>query len=114
MREPGSGSREVVTQVLAAHGIEPLRTLEIGSTAAIKQVVAAGVGISIVSVVTVEDQVRLGRLKILDMRDLTIERTLWQLKLPGRVAMPAARAFEKMLLDRSGFPDEKPKQAASA
>ncbi|MGZ3272099.1 MAG: LysR substrate-binding domain-containing protein, partial [Croceibacterium sp.] len=51
VREPGSGSREVVTQALAAHGIEPLRTLEIGSTAAIKQVVAAGLGISIVSVV---------------------------------------------------------------
>jgi DNA-binding transcriptional LysR family regulator len=114
VREPGSGSREVVTQALAAHDIEPLRTLEIGSTAAIKQVVAAGVGISIVSVVAVEDQVRLGRLKVLDLDDLKIERTLWQLKLPGRVAMPAARAFEKMLLDRSAFPDEKLGQAASA
>ena len=38
---------------------------------------------------------------------MKIERTLWQLKLPGRVAMPAARAFEKMLLDRSAFPGEK-------
>ena len=114
MREPGSGSREVVTQALAAHGIEPLRTLEIGSTAAIKQVVAAGLGISIVSVVAVEDQVQLGRLKVLDLRDMAIERTLWQLKLPGRVAMPAARAFEKMLVDRSAFPDEKPAEAASA
>ncbi|MGA7993572.1 MAG: LysR substrate-binding domain-containing protein [Bradyrhizobium sp.] len=114
VREPGSGSREVVTQALAAHGIEPLRTLEIGSTAAIKQVVAAGLGISIVSVVAVEDLVQLGRLKVLDLDDLKIERTLWQLKLPGRVAMPAARAFEKMLLDRSAFPDEKLGQAASA
>jgi DNA-binding transcriptional LysR family regulator len=101
VREPGSGSREVVAQALAAHGIEPLRTLEIGSTAAIKQVVAAGLGVSIVSVVTVEDQVRLGRLKVLDLGGMKIERTLWQLTLPGRVAMPAARVFEKMLLDRS-------------
>jgi DNA-binding transcriptional LysR family regulator len=114
VREPGSGSREVVTQALAARGIEPLRTLEIGSTAAIKQVVAAGLGIAIVSAVTVKDQVQLGRLKVLDLRDMTIERTLWQLKLPGRVAMPAARAFEKMLLDRSTFPDERLNHAASA
>lgn len=114
VREPGSGSREIVTQALAARGIEPLRTLEIGSTAAIKQVVAAGVGVAIVSVVTVEDQVRLGRLKILELRDMTIERILWQLKLAGRVAMPAASAFEKLLLDRSGLPDEKLKQPASA
>jgi DNA-binding transcriptional LysR family regulator len=106
VREPGSGSREVVAQALAAHGIEPLRTLEIGSTAAIKQVVAAGLGVSIVSVVTVDDQVRLGRLKVLDLRGMTIERTLWQLTLPGRVAMPAARVFEKMLLDRSASAGE--------
>jgi len=114
VREPGSGSREVVTQALAARGIEPLRTLEIGSTAAIKQVVAAGLGIAIVSGMSVKDQVQLGRLKVLAMRDLAIERTLWQLKLPGRVAMPAAGAFEKMLFDRAAFPEEKLDQAASA
>jgi hypothetical protein len=45
--------------------------------------------------------VRLGRLKVLDLGGMTIERTLWQLTMPGRVAMPAARVFEKMLLDRS-------------
>ncbi len=114
VREPGSGSREVVTQALAARGIEVARTLEIGSTAAIKQVVAAGLGISIVSTVSVEDQTRLGRLKVLDLRGMIIERTLWQLKLPGRVAMPAARVFEKMLFDRAAFPDEKLSRAARA
>jgi DNA-binding transcriptional LysR family regulator len=108
LREPGSGSREVVTQALAAHGIEPLRTLEIGSTAAIKQVVAAGLGVSIVSEVSVKDQVQLGHLKIVPMRGVQIERTLWRLKVPGRLAMPAARVFEKMLDDRKTFPDEKP------
>lgn len=107
VREPGSGSREVVTKALAAYGIEPVRTLEIGSTAAIKQVVAAGLGVSIVSAVSVKDQVQLGHLKIIAMRDVKIERTLWRLKLPGRVAMPAARAFEKILDNRKIFPDEK-------
>ena len=47
------------------------------------------------------------------MRDMTIERTLWQLKLPGRVAMPAARAFERMLFERSIFPDERLDRAAN-
>lgn len=108
LREPGSGSREVVTQALTAHNIEPLRTLEIGSTAAIKQVVAAGLGVSIVSAVSVKDQVQLGHLKIAAMQGVQIERTLWRLKVPGRIAMPAARAFEKMLDDRKTFPDEKP------
>ena len=31
------------------------------------------------------------------MRDLRIERTLWQLKVPGRIEIPAATAFERMI-----------------
>jgi hypothetical protein len=61
----------------------------------------------------VKDRAQLGGLKIPAMRDMTLERTLWQLKLPGRVAMPAARAFEKMLFDRSIFPDERLDRAAN-
>jgi DNA-binding transcriptional LysR family regulator len=97
VREPGSGSREVVAQALAAAGIEPTRTLEIGSTEAIKQAVAAGLGVAIVSSVTVSDQVALGLLKVVAMRDLQIERTLWQLKVPGRIEIPAASAFERRM-----------------
>jgi DNA-binding transcriptional LysR family regulator len=97
VREPGSGSREVVAQALAARGIGPRRTLEIGSTEAIKQAVAAGLGVAIVSSATISDQVTLGRLKIVPMRDLQIERTLWQLKVPGRIEIPAATAFERMI-----------------
>jgi len=106
VREPGSGTREVVAKALAAHGIEPTRTLEIGSTEAIKQVVAAGVGVSIVSEAAVADQAEQGRLKLIPMQNVTIARSLWRLTSPGRVAMPAARAFEKMLSDRKTFPSE--------
>lgn len=97
LREPGSGSREVVTQALAANNIEPLRLLEIGSTAAIKQAVAAGIGVSIVSTVAVRDQVRLGYLRTVELRGISIERTLWRLKLPDRTSRPAARAFDELL-----------------
>jgi DNA-binding transcriptional LysR family regulator len=97
VREPGSGSREVVAHALAARGIEPKRTLEIGSTEAIKQAVAAELGVSIISSATISDQVKLGRLKIVAMRDLRIERTLWQLKVPGRIEIPAATAFERVI-----------------
>jgi DNA-binding transcriptional LysR family regulator len=97
VREPGSGSREVVAQALANHGVELRRTLEIGSTEAIKQAVACDVGVSIVSSATIDDQVKLGRLKIVPMKDLQISRTLWQLKTPGRIDIPAAVAFERII-----------------
>jgi DNA-binding transcriptional LysR family regulator len=97
VREPGSGSREVVAQALSAKGVESSRTLEIGSTEAIKQAVAAGLGVSIVSTATIGDQLKLDRLKLIPMRDLHIERTLWQLRAPSRIDIPAATAFERLI-----------------
>jgi len=97
VREPGSGTREVVAQALAAHHVEPKRTLEIGSTEAIKQAVAAGVGVAIVSTATIDDQARLGKLKVIPIRGVQIERMLWQLKSPGRLDVPAAIAFEGII-----------------
>ena len=102
VREPGSGTREIVAQALAARGIEPKQTLEIGSTEAIKQAVAAGLGVAIVSSATISDQIKLGRLKVVPMRDIAIERTLWQLKVPGRIEIPAATAFERIIW-QSGY-----------
>ena len=81
-----------MAQALANCGVEQQRTLEIGSTEAIKQAVACDVGVSIVSTAATDDQVELGRLKIIPMKDLRISRTLWQLKKPGRIHIPAAVA----------------------
>ena len=97
IREPGSGSREVVNQALSAHAIQPSRTLEVGSTEAIKQLVAAGVGVSIVSRAAVKDQVALQRLKMIEIAGVAIERTLWQLKVSARLSIPAADVFKKIV-----------------
>lgn len=102
VREPGSGTREVVAQTFSKHRIEPRRTLEIGSTEAIKQAVAAGVGVTIVSVAAIEDQVKLGKLKAIQIKGVHIERTLWQLKAPGRLDIPAATAFEGIIRETRG------------
>lgn len=97
VREPGSGSREVIAQALSARGVEVRRTLEIGSTEAIKQAVAAGLGVSIVSTATIVDQLELNRLRLISLNGSPIERTLWQLKVPSRPDIPAASAFEQIL-----------------
>lgn len=102
VREQGSGTREVVAEALAKCGVEPSRMLDIGGTEAIKQAVAAGVGVAIVSTATISDQVALGRLKLIAIRDIRIERTLWQLKVPGRLETPAAVAFEQIMRREDG------------
>src|SRR5437764_5684223 len=42
-------------------------------------------------------KVVLGRLKVVAMRDLVIERTLWQLKSKGRIDIPAGIACEGVM-----------------
>ena len=41
-----------------------------------------------VSSATISDQVTRGRLKLVPMHDLQIERTLWQLKVSGELKFP--------------------------
>lgn len=50
--------------------------------------------------VTERDQVQLGHQTIVAMRVVQIERMLCRLKVPGRIATPAARTFDKMLNDQ--------------
>ena len=65
MREEGSGTREVITAYLASQGVDLSDlnlTMEFGSPEAIKGAVTAGLGISIMSIATIEKERLLGRL----------------------------------------------------
>ena len=64
-RESGSGTREVIAAKLKAAGLERqsvMNTLELGSLEAIKGAVEAGMGISILSEVSVSKELKLGSL----------------------------------------------------
>ena len=98
VREPGSGTRDVAERVLAGLGVAPRRTLEVGSTEAIKQVVAAGLGVAVVSRAAAADQLALGRLHVLPAGTAgAFRRTLSRLRLPGRRLSAVATAFDALL-----------------
>jgi DNA-binding transcriptional LysR family regulator len=97
IREPGSGTREVAQAALAQKGIQPQRTVELGSTAAIKEAVAAGLGLAIISSAAVVDQLALNKLVVLPLEELAIQRTFTRVRLAGRTPSPAARAFDLRL-----------------
>ncbi len=98
VREPGSGTRTVAAAALAQFGVTPREMLEVGSTEAIKQVVAAGLGIALVPAASATDQIALGRLRVLTARDFAPRRALIKLSLPGRQPSAAAARFEAKLL----------------
>ncbi|HEX5971053.1 MAG TPA: LysR substrate-binding domain-containing protein [Gemmatimonadaceae bacterium] len=97
VREPGSGTRRVAERALAAHDVSPRVTLQLGSTEAIKQAVAAGLGVAFVSRFAVEEQVKLGRIAAVRVREAALRRMLTELRLAGRAEGPGAVAFREML-----------------
>jgi DNA-binding transcriptional LysR family regulator len=97
VRERGSGTREVTEAALARHGVQLENTMRVGGTEVMKQAVAAGLGLAIVSRAAAADQLALGRIVVLHVNDLVIRRTLTQLKLRDRASGAAARELETLL-----------------
>jgi DNA-binding transcriptional LysR family regulator len=72
-REEGSGTREVIEEYIAGTGGDLSVAMELGSPEAIKGAVEAGMGISIVSEVTIHKELQLGTLVSLEL-DPPLER----------------------------------------
>lgn len=97
LREPGSGTREVVERALLHREIIVRPALSLGSTEAIKQGVMAGLGVAIVSRLALETELTLGLLYPLPLSDLAIVRPLHLARLRGKSNSAAAQAFLRLL-----------------
>jgi DNA-binding transcriptional LysR family regulator len=77
-REPGSGTREVLERELQSSGgvRQPPPILELGSTAAVKAAVMDGAGPAVLSELAVADEVRNGRLVVVETDGLHLARRL--------------------------------------
>ena len=94
LREPGSGTRDVVLQALRESGIAFERTLEIGSAEAIRVAVASGLGITWASPLTAGQARALAPVDVVDLR---IERTMSVIRRRDLAPTPAAEAFVEAL-----------------
>lgn len=88
LREPGSGTREVVDQLLLPHLHGYARSLQLGNTEAIKQAAVAGLGLACLSRHAVREALALGTLQELQAPFPPLQRTLWLLRHPGRQRLP--------------------------
>jgi DNA-binding transcriptional LysR family regulator len=93
LREPGSGTREAVELALLPHleNIQPAMTL--GSSEAIKNAAAEGLGISCLSRAVVGDLVSTGRLCILETRLPRLTRRLALIHHRAKVLSETIRRF---------------------
>jgi LysR family transcriptional regulator, low CO2-responsive transcriptional regulator len=99
LREPGSGTRLTAERFFAGHGITLKNRLEVGSNEAIKQTVAGGLGLAVLSATTVVSELALGELVTLDVQGFPLIRR-WQVVYPqGKKLSAAALAFKQWLFD---------------
>lgn len=107
MREPGSGTRELIEAHLKRHDILPGGIVEFGSTEAIKQAALHGGGIAWLPLVCMPRELADGKLIRLPVKPLTIRRALNVIRRPSGYIAPPAEAFLTMLQAHGALRDER-------
>jgi DNA-binding transcriptional LysR family regulator len=100
IRERGSGTRAALEQALSAAGVDlgALRVVaEMGSTEAIKQAIRAGVGMSVMSRRSVDDECRTGAVACLSVEGLAFSRSFHLATHKERSRSPLGEAFRVFL-----------------
>ena len=98
VREPGSGTRIAMERFFTARGMQLKTGMEVGSNEAIKQSVQAGLGLGLLSRVTIEQELALKRLVVLDVADFPIMRHWYVVHRRGKRLSAAAEAFKQFML----------------
>jgi DNA-binding transcriptional LysR family regulator len=105
IREPGSGTRMMFEKTLSAHGYD-LRDFnvvaQIGSTNGIKEAVKAGIGLSVLSSRSVEEDLQSRKLKNIVLRDVKkLPRDFFIVSDKRKFKTPICQAFLDFCLSAS-------------
>jgi DNA-binding transcriptional LysR family regulator len=100
MRERGSGTREVVEAALEQRGVHVVPAMTLGSTEAIKTAVAKGLGVALVSSLTLDLELQSDRLRVIELAGSSIQRALHLVTIEGKPPSPAALEFLRRLRAR--------------
>ena len=98
VRETGSGTKSVVEKALARKGLTVTPIMSLGSTEAIKRAVASGIGVAMVSALSIQLELKTRELVRLHLRDLAVDRPLYRLQIRHQTESAAAKEFMKMLM----------------
>jgi DNA-binding transcriptional LysR family regulator len=97
-REVGSGTRLNADEFFRQQGVKASVGMELGDTSAVKEAVAAGLGVALVSRHAIRMEVALGRLVVLDVKGLPLRRQWYVVHRQDKRLSRAATAFKAFLL----------------
>lgn len=101
-RESGSGTRKEFEKILINHGINPSSinvAAQFNSIDAIKQAVSQGLGVSIMSYISIEDYVKFGQIKAFDIEGFNLKRAFYMVTHKKRPLSPVNSVFLKYVTD---------------
>jgi len=101
LREPGSGTRAALETALREAGVPLQISMQVGNNSAIKQGVAAGLGIALISSVALDMELETHRLVILDVEGFPIMRQWRLVHLKDKYLSPTAKAFKAFMLQNA-------------
>lgn len=93
----GSGTRLVVEDLLRKNGVVLRTTMELGTTEGVKQGVAAGLGISILSEHVIRNDLAAGLIAAVPLAGISLERSLYIVRHKDRYLSDAGQAFLDLL-----------------
>jgi DNA-binding transcriptional LysR family regulator len=101
IREKGSGTRSATERFFVEHGLSLSSTMEMSSSESIKQGVEAGLGLGLLSLHTLEMELALKRLVILDVNELPIVRNWYIMHRTGKRLSAVAQSFRQFVCEES-------------
>tara|TARA_A100001037_G_scaffold306004_1_gene348590 strand:+ start:1611 stop:2534 length:924 start_codon:yes stop_codon:yes gene_type:complete len=99
----GSVSRKPVDEHLAEAGLSPGRVMEMSSPEAMRKLVEAGVGVSFLPNMTVQDALTEGTLVALNVVGVSMQRRIGLAWRRGRYFSPAIQAFLDLIVGNFGL-----------
>jgi LysR family transcriptional regulator, transcriptional activator of the cysJI operon len=104
IRETGSGTRHEFERIIEESGIHKSSIniiAQMNSTEAIKQSVSMGLGVSIMSQLSVQDYVTCGLLKAFDIEGLDLSRAFYVIYMANRPLSPLSNLFLKFIFEQT-------------
>ena len=100
VREEGAGTRAAMGSFFAEARMEPRIAMEMSSNETIKQAVMAGMGVSFLSLHTLQLELEKGLLVVLDVEGSPVLRAWNVVHTLSKMLSPAAEAFRYFMLER--------------
>ncbi|RLA02953.1 MAG: LysR family transcriptional regulator, partial [Gammaproteobacteria bacterium] len=101
VREPGSGTRIAMERFFSAHKIQLNTSMEMPNNGAIKQAVSAGLGLGIVSLHTLQQELALDQIQVLNVKEMPIMRIWYIVHQKQKVISPAMEVFKQFVIKQT-------------